>query len=190
MDMSMRGLGEVAGAPRRSRKVSRALFIGVLLLPMLFVWFLMRRGYSTRSQIVGVAWLGVIGLTLLIGAPRGLVTKASPGPTASSAPRAWETPSRAPGLGGAPSDLEFKLDQTRSAYKMLRTAVTLKNNVGRDLRYVEVFCSYYDAAGVLLGYGMSNWAKVKAGDTVTGQVVASGVVIDDVHRRDCKARHL
>lgn len=177
--------GDDGLTPKSSRKVSRALFVGVLLMPVIFVWFLMRRGYSTKAQAIGVAWLGAIGLILLLSAPHGLESDAPPSVVAD-APRAWEAHASAP----EPSALDYKLDQTRSVSKMLRTPVTLTNNVGRDLPYVEVFCSYYDAAGALLGYGMSNWSKVKGGDTVTGEVVASGVAIDDVRRRECRARHL
>jgi len=159
-------------------------------MPVIFVWLLLRPGYSTRSQIVGVAWLGVIGLVLLISAPQGRLTKATPAVRADSGPRAWETPTTAAAQGDDPPALDFSLNRTRSVSQMLRTPATVKNNVGRDLQYVEVFCSYYDAAGALLGYGMSNWSKVRAGDTVTGEVVASGVAIDDVRRRECRARHL
>lgn len=176
------------GPPRRFRKVSRPLFIGILLLPPIFVWFLLKRGYSSRAQAFGVAWLGVIGVVLLASAPHGFGTKAA-GPEADNPLRSWELPT-ASGQAAAGSALEFELSQTRSMYRMLRTSVTLKNNVGRDLKYVEVFCSYYDGNGSLLGYGMSNWTTVNTNDTVTGEVVASGVEIDDVKRRECRARHL
>ncbi len=183
-------------APAPSRKVSLPLFIGVLLLPVLFVWFLMRRGYSTRSQIIGVSWLGVIGLVLLLSVPHAAAPivspNASPAPSAvkDGQPRPWEAQSTLSAPSGQAAALDVKLGQTRSVYRMLRTTASLTNNVGRDLQYVEVFCSYYDGAGALLGYGMSNWAKVNAGDTVTGEVVASGVSIDDVTRRECRVRHL
>jgi hypothetical protein len=189
MDLSEAGRQDETAAPRRSRKVSLALCIGVLLIPVLFVWFLMRPGYSTRSQVIGVAWLGAIGLTLLLIAPQGLLIKAPPGLGVSTQPRSWEVQA-ASDQGAGPSALQYKLAQTRSIYRMLLTSVTVTNNVGRDLKYVEVFCSYYDGKGTLLGYGMSNWATVGAGDTVTGEVVATGVAIDDVKRRECRARHL
>lgn len=171
--------------PRPSRKVSLALCVGVLLMPVLFVWFLMRPGYSTRSQVIGVTWLGVIGLVMLLCAPPGLVAKAPIGPIVNAPPRPWEAQSTFE--QGA---LHFKLAQTRAIYRMLRTSITVTNNADRDLKYVEVFCSYYDAQGTLLGYGMSNWSGAAAGGTVTGEVVATGVDIDDVKRRECRARHL
>ena len=177
------------GSPRRSRRVSLPLFIGVLLLPVIFVWFLMRRGYSSRSQAIGVVWLGVIGLVLLLSAPHGLVKTASVSP-ADAPPRPWEVQFTGLSPASGTSALQFELSPTRSMSRMLRTSVKLTNNVGRDLKYVEVFCSYYDGSGTLLGYGMSNWTTVTVGDTVTGEVVASGVAIDDVKRRECRARHL
>jgi hypothetical protein len=189
MELNETGRQDETVAPRRPRKVSPALGIGVLLAPVLFVWFLMRPGYSTRSQVIGIGWLGVIGVVMVLSAPAGLLTKAPPASGVSTQPRSWEAqPVSDP--SGPPSALQFRLAQTRSIYRMLLTSVTVTNKVGRDLKYVEVFCSYYDAQGVLLGYGMSNWSTVGAGDTVTGEVVATGVAIDDVKRRECRARHL
>lgn len=178
------------GSPRRSRRVSLPLFIGVLLLPVIFVWFLMRRGYSSRSQAIGIAWLGVIGFVLLLSAPHSFVSKAPSATPADAPPRPWEVQFTGSSQASGTAALQFELSRTRSMSRMLRTSVKLTNNVGRDLKYVEVFCSYYDGSGTLLGYGMSNWATVRAGDMVTGEVVASGVAIDDVKRRECRARHL
>lgn len=179
-----------SGPPRGTRKVSPSLFAGVLLLPAIFVWFLMRRGYSSRSQAIGVAWLGVIGLVLLLSAPNSILRRTPPGSPAEASPRSWEVQNTDAGQTSGTPALRFELSRTRSMSRMLRTSVKLTNNVGRDLKYVEVFCSYYDGAGTLLGNGMSNWATVAAGDSVTGEVVASGVLIDDVKRRECRARHL
>ena len=39
------------------RSVGFWLGLGVVLLPLVFTWFLLRQGYSTRSRCMGVAWL-------------------------------------------------------------------------------------------------------------------------------------
>jgi hypothetical protein len=39
------------------RKVSAALAIGILLMPLVFVWFTLRKGHSTLSRILSFLWL-------------------------------------------------------------------------------------------------------------------------------------
>lgn len=41
------------------RKVSIGLIIGIILLPIVFVWFLLKQGYSKKAKIIGFAWLVV-----------------------------------------------------------------------------------------------------------------------------------
>lgn len=43
------------------RKVGVALGIGVFFLPMIFAWFLLRKGYSNLSRVLGFGWL-VLGI--------------------------------------------------------------------------------------------------------------------------------
>lgn len=43
-------------APVR-RKVSFLLGLGILFVPMIFVWFLLREGHSKRAKIIGFTWL-------------------------------------------------------------------------------------------------------------------------------------
>ncbi|MEQ1726563.1 MAG: hypothetical protein ABL882_11630 [Sphingopyxis sp.] len=57
------------------RKVSIPLGIGIFLLPIFFVWFLLRQGHSTLARVLGFGWFG---LTVLISI-------SSPPPTHSSA---------------------------------------------------------------------------------------------------------
>ncbi|WP_027705046.1 OB-fold protein [Zymobacter palmae] len=48
-----------------SRKVSIGLIIGIIFLPMIFVWFLLRKGYSTFSRVAGFIWLAVSVIPVL-----------------------------------------------------------------------------------------------------------------------------
>lgn len=43
-------------APVR-RRVSFLLGLGILFVPMIFVWFLLREGHSKRARIIGFTWL-------------------------------------------------------------------------------------------------------------------------------------
>lgn len=39
------------------RLVSLPLFLGIVVFPIIFVWFLLRKGYSARSRVMGFVWL-------------------------------------------------------------------------------------------------------------------------------------
>jgi hypothetical protein len=49
-------------APKR--KVGILLFIGILLLPIVFAWFLLRKGHSTLSRVLGFGWLLIVILSI------------------------------------------------------------------------------------------------------------------------------
>lgn len=42
-----------------SRSVGFWLGLGILLVPLVFVWFLLRQGHSTTSRVIGFAWLAL-----------------------------------------------------------------------------------------------------------------------------------
>jgi|GEM_PF-5600652 len=41
------------------RKVSILLIIGIILIPFVFSWPLLRKGHSTRSRVLGFGWLAI-----------------------------------------------------------------------------------------------------------------------------------
>ncbi|EPV0080027.1 TPA: hypothetical protein NIH89_006889 [Pseudomonas aeruginosa] len=42
------------------RGVGFWLGVGILLFPVVFVWFLLRQGHSTTSRVIGFAWLAMV----------------------------------------------------------------------------------------------------------------------------------
>lgn len=42
-----------------NRNVGFGLGLGILLVPLVFVWFLLRQGYSATSRAIGFAWLAL-----------------------------------------------------------------------------------------------------------------------------------
>lgn len=42
-----------------SRSVGFGLGVGIFLVPLVFVWFLLRKGHSTTSRVIGFAWLAL-----------------------------------------------------------------------------------------------------------------------------------
>ncbi len=170
------------------RPVSLALALGVLFLPVVFIWFLFRAGYSARAQIIGCIWMGVVGTALLISAPKAPPSRgALAAQTSGGSPPMVTTILDAP--GGSPQ-LALELGETRSVNRLLRTPVTLTNNIGSDLKYAEVLCVFYATDGKLLGNGLGNWAAIGAGKVVSGEIVASNIELEQVGRRECRARSL
>ncbi len=182
------GVGSEAPYPPK-RRVSAALGLGVLVLPVVFIWLLFRKGYSAKAQIIGCVWMGVVGLGLLLSAPGGPFVIAMPRPTAAAAPSEAQVTTMVDAPGGN-AQLALKVGATQASYRLLRTSVTLTNNTGAALTYAEVTCLFYSADGKLLGNGLGNWAAVGAGKVVSGEVVASGIELDKVSRRECRARSL
>lgn len=78
--------------PIQPRKIGFLLGVGIFLLPYLFAWVLLRKGYSARARIVSFGWLALIVL----------VAASSQAPTNHSTPatQARESEAYATGAGG------------------------------------------------------------------------------------------
>jgi hypothetical protein len=50
-----------------TRKVSFLLGVGILFLPYVFAWFLLRTGYSTLARIVSFSWLAFLVFFIALG---------------------------------------------------------------------------------------------------------------------------
>lgn len=71
-------------APEGQRKVSFLLGLGIFLVPIVFAWFLLRKGHSTLSRILGFGWLGLFLILALI--PQSPDNPSAPKPVASAPP--------------------------------------------------------------------------------------------------------
>jgi hypothetical protein len=49
-----------ASISNRARNVGIGLIIGIIFLPFIFVWFLLRNGYSKMARIISFAWLVIV----------------------------------------------------------------------------------------------------------------------------------
>ena len=72
------------------RKVGIMLGIGIFFLPIVFAWFLLRKGHSTLSRVLGFGWLGLVCLVALFGG-EPTSTGSTTGPAASNAAPAAAT---------------------------------------------------------------------------------------------------
>jgi len=69
--------------PATVRKVGIGLGIGVFLLPIVFSWFLLRKGYSTVPRVLGFVWLA-LGFIVMLNAPPSHTSAASSGNQAAA----------------------------------------------------------------------------------------------------------
>ena len=49
------------------RKVSILLIVGIVLIPIVFAWFLLRKGYSSTAKLIGFGWL-ILSVLLVLSA--------------------------------------------------------------------------------------------------------------------------
>lgn len=89
-----------------SRSVGFWLGVGILLFPIIFVWFLLRQGHSTTSRVIGFAWLALI----LFGMANSDRSTTQPSAAASS----HSQPERM--LAPAESLQEYSAQQIAQAY--------------------------------------------------------------------------
>lgn len=50
---------DTIGVAAQRRQVGFLLGIGILCLPFIFVWFLLKPGYTTFARVVGFGWLAL-----------------------------------------------------------------------------------------------------------------------------------
>lgn len=119
------------------RRVSIPLFIGIFLVPLIFVWFLLRKGYSVLARVLGFGWFALVILAV-VSAPDSKAPSATQVGAANS-PAASEQPRVIPA---------FTADQVVSAYS--------ENTVAADMNYkgktVKVSGSISDINTDFLGY--------------------------------------
>ncbi|MFJ4352746.1 zinc ribbon domain-containing protein [Pseudomonas sp. NPDC089428] len=78
-----------------SRLVSLPLFLGIVVFPIVFVWFLLRKGYSVQSRVMAFVWMVVHFFFIPIPdavVPSSTTHTASPASTYSAAPAVKQYP--------------------------------------------------------------------------------------------------
>ena len=67
------------------RKVGAALGIGILILPWIFAWFLLRRGYSVVARVISFSWMAIIILYAIGSSHPSQTVTANSTPAAATA---------------------------------------------------------------------------------------------------------
>ncbi len=79
------------GDNKSPRKVSIALMLGAIFLPIIFCWFLLRRGYSQRVHLAAIVWLAIFSFKLISNiytSPSANVSEPSIKPAVVETPKA------------------------------------------------------------------------------------------------------
>ena len=50
----------------KPKKVGIILAIGIIFLPFIFAWILLKKGYSQNAKILGLGWLGICIIVMLL----------------------------------------------------------------------------------------------------------------------------
>ncbi len=78
----------------KNKKVSIPLAIGIFLIPLIFAWFTLRKGYSTTARMISFGWLilGFIAFALIPTPPKSGADDTIPEHTVATAePKAEKT---------------------------------------------------------------------------------------------------
>jgi hypothetical protein len=81
-------MSSVSGAPGApARRVGLLLGIGIFLLPVIFSWFLLRRGYSVMARVIAFGWmiLAVVAALLSHGSGSSSTAQSTGGPQPATA---------------------------------------------------------------------------------------------------------
>src|SRR5690606_6143056 len=62
-------VGSVPQPQPRTRSVGILLVLGIAVVPVVFVWFLLRKGHSTLARVLGFGWLGLTLALALVDTP-------------------------------------------------------------------------------------------------------------------------
>jgi hypothetical protein len=133
-----------AGVSTPSRSVSLALGAGVLLMPYIFAWFTLRKGYSMRARVISFGWCAIIVFSLLGGtipsAPASLQHNAAAPQQMAFITESCDQVSRAISAGSPLSDLqkdEFwkRFDGRAFRWELLVTEVSSDMLGGYTVQY-------------------------------------------------------
>ncbi len=102
----------------KNKKVSIPLAIGIFLIPLIFAWFTLRKGYSTTARMISFGWLilGFIAFALIPTPPKSGADDTIPEHTVATAePKAEKTAEIKP--EPVPVKLETNLGMTPEQFR-------------------------------------------------------------------------
>jgi hypothetical protein len=182
-----------AAQPETTRKVGIGLGIGIFLLPIVFSWFLLRKGHSTVSKVLGFGWLG-LGLLIMISSPSsGTTAKAAPGQAAQVAVAAPAPPPPAPRISAASLQAIYKQNEIAADEQYKGKVLEIEGVVEAISK--DAFGNLYLTirSGAFLGLHAefddehkSELATLRAGQRVLIRGRVDGFLMDSVMVKSCQ----
>ncbi|WP_447792532.1 OB-fold protein [Pseudomonas farris] len=107
-------------ATRPDRPVGILLGLGIFLIPLVFSWFTLRKGHTTKAKVISFAWLVI---SIVFVAAQDGSTKS----TASAPPTVVSSSSGSPSVVQSEQVIQVEIRQLLSDYK--------NNEIGADNKY-------------------------------------------------------
>jgi len=194
-----------APAATAPRKVGFLLGLGIFLLPIVFVWFLLRGGHSKLARIIGFAWFGLIMLAAFRpdDKPQASDPAAPPRPAAATAPPTTPPPPAVQSIQISAHDLYAAYEQNEIAadqkYKGQALSVTgTVESIDSDMTDDPVVRlsagngtwiegTYIPGIGNVDVYGLDvrAAAALNKGQSITVDCISGGKTMGDPQLRDC-----
>jgi hypothetical protein len=178
--------------PSSNRKVGIGLGIGIVLIPILFSWFLLRKGHSTVSRVIGFVWLA---LTLvIIGHP---TSKSSTTPLAASiTPSVIAAPTAvlAARMTASALNQEYKENEVAADEKFKGQSIEVIGSIEEiskdftNTMYLVINTGEF-LAGIHAYFDddhKSELASLKKGQRVVVRGTVSGYIVKCVMMKDCQ----
>jgi hypothetical protein len=178
--------GPQTNAEPTHRRVSVPLAVAIIVFPVAFVWFLLKRGYSAFSRVAGFLWLCLWVGSILGGTfPRDVAPAESVSGADTAAPVTF-----APGADQPASadQLPAEIGHFVPNGDYLAAPVAVTNQTERTLAYLELRCVFYGPDGSLTANDFTNWTNVAPGEKVSGSIGIKGVSPAQLARSECHAR--
>lgn len=118
-----------AAAAQPMRKVSVLLGAGILFVPYIFSWFLLRKGHTTVARVIGFGWFAVA--LLMVSGDRKPKTEPAVVPTQNAAATAAPSPQAqtlAPSNKASEQEFDFAKERATNQATLDVVRRNLKNN--------------------------------------------------------------
>lgn len=102
-----------------TRRVSFPLGLGIFFVPVIFVWFLLRKGHTTASRVLGFGWLGFGALVWAVA-----IDSVGPAPSPSAPTASTPAASDSTVATATPPPASSALGVTAAGYSALYTGMT------------------------------------------------------------------
>lgn len=115
-------MNDVIAPVQVKRPVGFLLGVGIVFIPMIFSWFLLRKGHSVLARVSGFGWL-ILSLLVVIGSSSG------PNSRSTAPSQQASTSSSAPAPAAVPAEplKSFTAKQVASSYE--------ENTVAADMQF-------------------------------------------------------